>query len=82
MLAGNCAQSDVSDIHRGRERGNDLSPGTNECAPMWFEVTRRKHMAVLDFRHSGWDEGNRYFGFCNFAWGEALAKLRKLCEAK
>jgi len=37
-------------------------------APMSLEITRRKHMAVLDFRHSGWDEANEYFGYCNFGW--------------
>ena len=62
--------------------GTHLTFEISERAPMSFEVTRRKHMAVLDFRHSGWDETNRYFGFCNFGWGEALSKLRKLCEAK
>jgi uncharacterized protein YndB with AHSA1/START domain len=29
-------------------------------------------VAVLEFRHSGWDESSPYFGFCNFAWGQAL----------
>lgn len=53
-----------------------------ESMPMAFEITKRKHMAVLDFRHSGWDETSPYFGFCNFGWGEALLKLKKLCESK
>ena len=53
-----------------------------ESVPMAFEITRRKHMAVLDFRHSGWDETSKYFGFCNFGWGEALLKLKKRCESK
>jgi uncharacterized protein YndB with AHSA1/START domain len=38
--------------------------------------------AVLDFRHSGWDEKNDYFGFCSFAWAEALLNLKKVCEEK
>ena len=53
-----------------------------ESAPMAFEFTKRKHMAVLDFRHSGWDETSKYFGFCNFGWGEALLKLKKRCESQ
>ncbi len=31
----------------------------------------RDRIAILDFRHSGWDENSEYLGFCNFAWGEA-----------
>ena len=54
----------------------------SESVPMAFEITRRKRMAVLDFRHSGWDEASNYFGFCNFGWGEALLKLKKRCESK
>jgi uncharacterized protein YndB with AHSA1/START domain len=37
-------------------------------------------MAVLDFRHSGWDERSEYLGFCNFAWGETLLMLKRWCE--
>ncbi len=39
-------------------------------------------MAVLDFRHSGWDENSEYFGFCNFAWGETLLMLKQWCESQ
>jgi uncharacterized protein YndB with AHSA1/START domain len=55
-----------------------------------FEVSRRPlppwavdkvDTTVLDFRHSGWDERSEYVGFCNFAWGEALQKLRQWCES-
>lgn len=38
------------------------------------------HIAVLEFRHSGWDENSEYFGFCNFAWGETLLMLKQWCE--
>jgi len=38
-------------------------------------------MAVLEFRHSGWDENSEYFGFCNFAWGETLLMLKQRCES-
>jgi hypothetical protein len=40
------------------------------------------HMAVLEFRHSGWNEDNEYFGFCNFAWGETLLMLKQWCESQ
>jgi hypothetical protein len=39
-------------------------------------------LAVLDFRHSGWNEQSEYFGFCNFAWAEALLMLRQCCESE
>jgi hypothetical protein len=55
-----------------------------------FEISRRPtppwagdkaETTVLDFRHSGWDETSEWVGFCNFAWGEALQKLRRWCES-
>ena len=36
--------------------------------------------AILDFRHSGWDEDSDYFGTCNFAWGAVLLNLQRVCE--
>jgi CoA-transferase family III len=52
---------------------------------LWREVapwaTDRVEMAILDFRHSGWDERNEYLGFCNFQWGETLRKLKQWCES-
>jgi hypothetical protein len=54
----------------------------SESPPMSFETAKRKSMAVLDFRHSGWDQENKYFGYCNFGWGEALSKLKTLLESK
>lgn len=39
------------------------------------------HMAVLEFRHSCWNEDSEYFGFCNFAWGETLLMLKQWCES-
>lgn len=38
-------------------------------------------IAIVDFRHSGWDEDSEYLGFCNFAWGQALVQLKQLCES-
>ncbi|MGQ0622696.1 MAG: hypothetical protein ACT4QA_22805 [Panacagrimonas sp.] len=37
--------------------------------------------AILDFRHSGWDENSEYLGLCNYARGEALHKLKQWCES-
>jgi uncharacterized protein YndB with AHSA1/START domain len=39
-------------------------------------------LAVLEFRHHGWDEDSDYFGFCNFAWGETLLMLKQWCESR
>jgi hypothetical protein len=39
-------------------------------------------MAILSFGHSGWDENSEYFGFCNFAWGQVLQKLKQVCESQ
>lgn len=39
-------------------------------------------MAVLEFRHSGWDADSEYIGFCNFAWGETLLMLKQWCESR
>jgi hypothetical protein len=57
-----------------------------------FEITERDQpghwlgishggprMAVLDFRHSGWDEPSEFFGFCGFAGGETLRMLKRWC---
>lgn len=60
-----------------------------------FEITERENpghwlgigdggprLAVLEFRHSGWNEDSEYFGFCNFAWGETLLMLKQWCESR
>jgi uncharacterized protein YndB with AHSA1/START domain len=47
-----------------------------------FEITAREKMAILDFRHSGWDKNSEYFGFCNYGWGVALQKLQQVCESQ
>jgi uncharacterized protein YndB with AHSA1/START domain len=55
-----------------------------------FEITRRPippwgaekvDRTILNFSHTGWDENSEYFGFCNFAWGQVLQKLKQVCEA-
>lgn len=47
-----------------------------------FEITGKENLAILDFRHSGWDENSEYFGFCNYGWGAALQKLKQVCESQ
>lgn len=42
----------------------------------------RDRVAILDFRHSGWDENSAYLGFCNFAWGATLQMLKERCESR
>jgi len=39
-------------------------------------------IAILDFRHSGWDQNSEYLGFCSFAWAMVLQKLKQVCESK
>src|SRR5262245_20964993 len=40
------------------------------------------HNPGLEHRHSDWDETSEYFGFCNFGWGQALQKLKQVCETQ
>jgi len=46
-----------------------------------FEIAQREGGSVLNFRHTGWDESNEYFGFCNYNWGVELQKLKLYCES-
>ncbi|MBX3178206.1 MAG: SRPBCC domain-containing protein [Candidatus Hydrogenedentes bacterium] len=39
-------------------------------------------MAVLNFRHAGWDADSPFYGFCNYAWGVTLDMLRQWCESQ
>jgi uncharacterized protein YndB with AHSA1/START domain len=50
--------------------------------PLPWDDTKTAHLAVLNFRHSGWDENSKWIGYCNSGWGEALQNLKKVCEAK
>lgn len=47
-----------------------------------FEISKKETVAILNFRHVGWDENSEYFGFCNYQWGVALQKLKHACESK
>ena len=53
---------------------------TRRAVPPW--AAERADTAIVDFRHSGWDGRSEYLGFCNFAWGEALQKLKQWCESR
>jgi hypothetical protein len=59
----------------------DISERANLAAMSGFGADGDR-IVVLDFRHSGWNESSPYLGFCNFAWGQALAGLKKVCEAR
>ena len=50
------------------------------AVPPWAD--EKADMVVLSFRHEGWDERSEYFGFCNFAWAQALEKLKEACESR
>ncbi len=50
------------------------------AVPPW--AGKKVEMAILSFRHSGWDEDNEFLGFCNFAWGQVLQKLQQVCESQ
>jgi len=53
---------------------------SRRAVPPW--AAERVDTTIVDFRHSGWDERSEYLGFCNFAWGEALQKLKQWCESR
>lgn len=47
----------------------------------WRGIPEGERMlTVLEFRHSGWDEGSPFLGFCNFAWGAVLMMLKQWSE--
>lgn len=52
---------------------------TTRSVPLW--AAKPVNMTILKFRHAGWDENSEYLGFCNFAWAQALTKLKQVCEA-
>ena len=38
-------------------------------------------MTTVDFRQTGYDETSRFAGFNNFAWGQVLSNLKRVCES-
>ncbi|MAB99390.1 MULTISPECIES: SRPBCC domain-containing protein [Pseudomonas] len=47
-----------------------------------FELAANADKTMLEFRHAGWDESNRYLGFCNFQWAMSLKALKDYCERR
>ena len=47
-----------------------------------FAFSQSGDFVVLEFRHDGWDENNRFYAFCNFQWAVALEKLKRACETQ
>ena len=37
-------------------------------------------MTTVDFRQTGYDETSAFAGFNNFAWGQVLSNLKRVCE--
>ena len=64
----------------GTHLGFDITERANVAAMSGFGHDGDR-VAVLDFRHSGWDEASPFLGFCNFAWGQVLKALKGVCEA-
>lgn len=49
----------------------------------WLGINNEgQNIAVLNFYHAGWDEDSEFLGFCNYAWGVTLDRLKKLCESQ
>ena len=59
----------------------EISERANVVARSGFG-TDGDRIAVLEFRHSGWDEKSEYLGLCNFAWGTVLQLLKTWCESQ
>jgi uncharacterized protein YndB with AHSA1/START domain len=38
-------------------------------------------ITILRFRHAGWSPDDRWFSFCNTAWGVTLVGIQQHCEA-
>jgi hypothetical protein len=58
----------------------ELSERSNVAAQSGFGQDGDR-IAVLDFRHAGYDEHSEYFGRNNFAWAGVLQNLKQVCES-
>jgi uncharacterized protein YndB with AHSA1/START domain len=58
----------------------DISERENVVALSGFGQNQDR-IAILDFRQSGLNEDSEFFGRNNFAWGQVLANLKKVCES-
>ncbi len=41
-----------------------------------------KRITTLDFRQTNYDDRSEYAGFNNFAWGQVLNNLKRVCESQ
>jgi len=59
----------------------ELSERDNVAAQSGFGQDGDR-IAILDFRHTGYNENSEYFGYNNFGWGVALQNLKRVCESQ
>ena len=45
-----------------------------------FELKAGDGVTVVQFQHTGWPKGARWYPFCNYQWGVALTSLKHYCE--
>jgi hypothetical protein len=62
-----------------------LRRGPDDTTPPWLQdrlgISPTDGFTVLNFRHAGWHDDARWFGFCNSGWAAALAALQRYCES-
>jgi hypothetical protein len=56
-------------------------PGSAWMANRLFGIDSAAGITILDFQHTGWDDGATWYPFCNAAWGSALDALKQSCES-
>jgi uncharacterized protein YndB with AHSA1/START domain len=61
----------------GTELSFTLRSAADDPVAGWLSTTLHpdgsaKDITILDFEHSGWKRGARWFAFCNGAWGTTL----------
>jgi len=70
----------------GAELSFALSSANDDPASGWLSSTLNpdgspSDITILRFEHSGWNQGDRWFAFCNGAWGATLNEnLLSYCE--
>lgn len=63
--------------------GTRLTFELRDGGPIGFDkidATLGDVVTIVDFRHSGWPTGARWFAFCNYAWGATLGSIARYCE--
>jgi uncharacterized protein YndB with AHSA1/START domain len=70
----------------GHQLRFELEQGPDDCTPQWLQdrlgIQPDDRFTVLRFKHTGWDRGARWFGFCNCGWGVTLDGLKRYCETR